>query len=85
MGIQGRGVVYVVQYSVCVCVCAVLPIRIIKCPDKMLFMRELCPAKYNYGWTFEFLARCQTVVSGALCVCVCTCVRVYVSLYILEQ
>ena len=26
----------------------------------LLYMRELCPAKYNYGWTFEFLARnCQ--------------------------
>jgi len=26
----------------------------------LLFMRELCPAKYNYGWKFEFLAgNCQ--------------------------
>jgi len=26
----------------------------------LLFMRELCPTKYNYGRTFEFLAgNCQ--------------------------
>jgi len=29
----------------------------------LLFMRELCPAKYNYGQTFEFFAQmCQTVI-----------------------
>jgi len=39
-------------------------------PHPLLFMRELCPAKYNYGRTFEFLAgNCQmsdVLLSGAL-------------------